>query len=470
MNKLNLGAGEDRKDGYINIDWNPLAQPDAVHDLNSFPYPFVDNFFDLAEASHVLEHLDKPFLVMKELNRIIKPGGKLIIKVPHFSRGFTHAEHSHGFDVTFPLYFNPTFTKSGFFGVEFKLESLKLRWLAFFHLLPNMGYGRVSIAGLKAVNAVISGLANLSPNICSRLWCYWVGGFDEVEFIFSKPNTDIMNNNDQCTADAFASSWNNLPTGSVYTNDQFDEWMNPLSRKDVADKRILELGCGNGSLMEHMLKWGPQELIGVDLGDSVLSARKNLKRLGYGNWKIDQADLTKYDVGNFDLVYCIGVLHHLQTPKNGLDAVIKNTKPGGIFHCWVYAKEGNWVIINIVDPLRKLTSKLPWWITKYLIATPLSFAYMIYAKIIAKLPVGGLVDGLPLASYSRWIAKRNFSFFRHVAFDQLVTPQTAYIPRVTIENWLSSYPQIDPDSRYIIFRNGNSWKFGGKIKPAAETI
>lgn len=182
--KLNLGSGENRKEGYINIDWNSLANPDVLHNLNVSPHPFTDNTFDLIEASHVLEHLDKPFAVMKELHRLLKPGGKLIVKVPHFSRGFTHAEHSHGFDVTFPLYFNPAFTKSGFFGVEFMLEKLKLSWLAFFHLLPSLGYKKPSIVLLKALNALISFLANLSPNFCSRIWCYWVGGFDEIEFNF----------------------------------------------------------------------------------------------------------------------------------------------------------------------------------------------------------------------------------------------------------------------------------------------
>lgn len=182
--KLNLGAGELKKTGYINIDWNELAQPDIRHDLNIFPYPFSDSAFDLIEASHILEHLDRPFAVMRELHRILKPGGRLIIKVPHFSRGFTHAEHSHGFDVTFPLYFNKNFTKSGFIGVEFKLDKIKLSWLSFFYLLPHLGYGRVFIYFLKILNKLISFLANLSPNFCSRIWCYWVGGFDEIEFNF----------------------------------------------------------------------------------------------------------------------------------------------------------------------------------------------------------------------------------------------------------------------------------------------
>ena len=68
---------------------------------------------------------------------------------------------------------------------------------------------------------------------------------------------------------------------------------------------------------------------------------------------------------------------------------------------------------------------------------------------------------LPLRDYSLWIARREFAFFRHVAFDQLVTPQTAYIRREEIERWLAQVPGIAAGSGYVILRNGNSWKFGG---------
>ena len=183
--KLNLGCGTSKREGFINLDWNAEVAPDITHDLNIFPYPFPDRRFSYIEAVHVLEHLDRPFLVMRELHRILKPGGRLVIKVPHFSRGFTHAEHAHGFDVTFPLYFNENFTRSGFFGVSFSLKKMELHWLAFFHLLPSMGYGTVAIGFLKLLNRIVSFFANLSPAFTSRIWCYYAGGFDEIEFEFT---------------------------------------------------------------------------------------------------------------------------------------------------------------------------------------------------------------------------------------------------------------------------------------------
>src|SRR5215469_2258621 len=273
---------------------------------------------------------------------------------------------------------------------------------------------------------------------------------------------------DQKTAEAFAKSWNSLPLGSVYTREQFANWLHPITPAVVMGRTVLELGCGYGSLLIHMADWSPEYIEGVDLGESVKSATSKLRLGEYKNWKITQADLTTFKSDGFDLVYCIGVLHHLKSPKAGLDAVINNVKGGGRFHCWVYAREGNALIILLVDPLRKIGSRLPWWFIKYFVATPLVLPYYVYAKGLSTVNnikvFRKFLRQFPLYEYSLWIARRDFFFFRHVASDQLVSPQTRYIERSTIESWLNSYDQIDKGSIYITMRNGNSWKFGGRLK------
>lgn len=183
--RLNLGCGRYPKEGFINLDWVGTDGVDVVHDLQTRPYPFADASFARIEADHVIEHLPEVFDTMRELHRILKKGGELVIRVPHHSRGFSHPEHKRGFDATFPLYFDPNFP-GGYTGVHFEPVSVRMRWFA----QPNLKQSVLPPALFqlgRAVGAVIDGAANLSPFVCTRIWCYWVGGFEEVEFVLRKP-------------------------------------------------------------------------------------------------------------------------------------------------------------------------------------------------------------------------------------------------------------------------------------------
>lgn len=270
---------------------------------------------------------------------------------------------------------------------------------------------------------------------------------------------------DSATASAFSESWNRQRSSSVYSCEQFLDWFSPLDLSELKGKSVLELGFGNGSLLYHMATFEPARLSGVELGDTLDVAHRNLSHLPPGMLELRNGDLTRIDMGQFDLVYCIGVLHHLKVPEAGFQSVLRHTRPGGRFHCWVYAHEGNTVVRYFVEPLRKIASKLPWWFTKYLLALPLVIPYFLYAKLLKVFFAKGANDGMagkiPLFHYSQWIASREFAFFHHVAFDQLVSPQTVYIHRSTLDAWMS-HPSIDASSTYVILRNGNSWKFGGR--------
>jgi SAM-dependent methyltransferase len=60
--------------------------------------PFDDNTFDGAISIAVLEHVDNPFICAKEIMRVVRPGGKILLDVP-----FLQAEHgypSHYFNAT----------------------------------------------------------------------------------------------------------------------------------------------------------------------------------------------------------------------------------------------------------------------------------------------------------------------------------------------------------------------------------
>ncbi|MDA1310190.1 MAG: methyltransferase domain-containing protein [Proteobacteria bacterium] len=84
--KLNVGCGQDIRDGYVNIDGADLPGIDFVVDLDACAttrLPLPDDHFQQLELSHVLEHLRNPLALMQELYRVAAPGARLQVKVPH---------------------------------------------------------------------------------------------------------------------------------------------------------------------------------------------------------------------------------------------------------------------------------------------------------------------------------------------------------------------------------------------------
>ena len=69
-------------------------------------------------------------------------------------------------------------------GIDFDLVETKLNWLGNVHLLKYINIKGIKFIFLKILNSVFSFMANLNPFFCSRIWAYWFGGFDEIEFKF----------------------------------------------------------------------------------------------------------------------------------------------------------------------------------------------------------------------------------------------------------------------------------------------
>jgi len=67
-----------------NIDYTTadLESPIADVKMDIRDMPFEDNTYDVIFCNHVLEHIDNDSLAMKELLRVLKPGGWAILQVP----------------------------------------------------------------------------------------------------------------------------------------------------------------------------------------------------------------------------------------------------------------------------------------------------------------------------------------------------------------------------------------------------
>jgi SAM-dependent methyltransferase len=92
---LNLGCGRQYDPRAINLDVTPDTNPDVQHDLEEMPWPFPDERFDRIEAIDVIEHLSNPLAAMEQIHRILTPGGRVHIALPHFSSANAYTDLTH---------------------------------------------------------------------------------------------------------------------------------------------------------------------------------------------------------------------------------------------------------------------------------------------------------------------------------------------------------------------------------------
>lgn len=94
--------------GYQNENWDTAAT-DIVSDICGIPVK--DGEFDAALCISVLEHVPNPIAALREIGRILRPGGQLILTAP-FSN-ITHQAPYH-FYTGFPRYFYEEHLKEDF--------------------------------------------------------------------------------------------------------------------------------------------------------------------------------------------------------------------------------------------------------------------------------------------------------------------------------------------------------------------
>ena len=95
--RLNIGCGLDFLPNCVNHDRTKFdLRVDVAHDLNVFPWPWKDGEFNEVVAKAVLEHL-KPDLVetLDEIWRILKPGGLVTLKLPHWRSDISWWDPTH---------------------------------------------------------------------------------------------------------------------------------------------------------------------------------------------------------------------------------------------------------------------------------------------------------------------------------------------------------------------------------------
>ena len=93
--RIDLGSGGAGRGDYYGVDFVDLPGVAIQADLNEPLASLPDNSVGALRSSHCLEHITGFIALMKEVHRIVMPGGQIEITVPHFSNPYGYSDPTH---------------------------------------------------------------------------------------------------------------------------------------------------------------------------------------------------------------------------------------------------------------------------------------------------------------------------------------------------------------------------------------
>jgi SAM-dependent methyltransferase len=235
---------------------------------------------------------------------------------------------------------------------------------------------------------------------------------------------------------------------------QFRRWIPQLGVDDWKGRTFLDVGCGMGRNSYWPMTYGAAGGCAVDVDErSLCVARRTLSR--YPSVRVEER--SAYELGfenQFDVVFSIGVIHHLEFPERALAQMVRAARPGGRVIIWVYGLENNGWIVRVLDPLRRaLFSRLPIEIVHHL---------SLYAAALLWVT---LRLGFGRIEYFQLARRLKFPQLRSIVFDQMLPKIAHYWPRQTVADLMQKAGLTSIELRWV---NEMSWSAAG-MKPDNDT-
>lgn len=165
--------------------------------------------------------------------------------------------------------------------------------------------------------------------------------------------------------------WDANPCGGNWNNyADFLAWIQRIEpygfeitkRHDWGGKRVLDVGCGQGTLINYLPSFGAI-MFGADMSlASLRRAAAGANELGYSDVvhvAAADAEILPFRRECFDAVLCFGVLHHTPDTQSGIEELWRVLKPGGLAIVMLY-RSGNpkWWMVRLVRCLSTLTDHI----------------------------------------------------------------------------------------------------------------
>jgi SAM-dependent methyltransferase len=262
------------------------------------------------------------------------------------------------------------------------------------------------------------------------------------------------------TIEQFGQQWERFTgTGGAFGSVAvLEDVCGPLLALDaIAGRRVVEIGSGNGRIVNMLLDAGAAHVTAVEpsAGIEVLRAntRERAERIDYLKLRGDELPPLAAD-----LAFCIGVLHHLENPLPTVRRVHAALPPGARFVFWVYGREGSSAYIAFAETLRRFTRVAPDGLLS-LLSHALNAALGIYVALCRVLP-------LPLGRYMREVMARFDSRSRYfLIFDQLNCGYAKYYTGTEARELMERGGFADVTTYH---RHGMSWTVIGRKPGGAD--
>ncbi len=105
--------------------------------------------------------------------------------------------------------------------------------------------------------------------------------------------------------------------------------------------KILLAGCGTGKQILHAQRYGNAQITAIDLSRSSLAfAQRKINELGIKNVSLIQMDILEVALlkEKFDIIECVGVLHHMDDPQKGLQSLLEVSRPNSFLKLSFYSE------------------------------------------------------------------------------------------------------------------------------------
>lgn len=257
----------------------------------------------------------------------------------------------------------------------------------------------------------------------------------------------------------FGEQWTRFTDNSGYygSSELFGDIVSPLlDEADVRGATVADIGSGTGRIVEMLLAGGAAQVAAIEPSQAidVLRGRFQDRRDRVTCHHVAGEGVA--DLGPFDVILSVGVLHHIPEPDPVVRAAYRALRPGGRLFVWLYAREGNGLYLAFAAPLRLLTKRLPDRLLDGLVRL-LDLPLRAYIWLCGYVP-------LPMRDYMRNVIGRMAPDKRRlIIFDQLNPAYAKYYTRGEAEALLARAGFSD---LRLHRRHGYSWSVVGTKREA----